>query len=73
MGHEVTVLDAAEKPGGSMRYKVPKEQLPEEILDAEIDIMVKMGLKFKMECKIGIDVTLDQIREGFDAVFENYW
>lgn len=68
-GHAVTVIDAAEKPGGAFRYKVPKEELPEEVLDAEIDIMVKMGLQFRMNTKIGVDTTLDQIREEYDAVF----
>ena len=68
-GHAVTIIDANEKPGGSLRYKVPSEDLPVEVLDAEIDLMVKMGLQFQLNTKIGVDTTLDQIREQYDAVF----
>lgn len=68
-GHAVTIIDAASEPGGSLRYKVPKEDLPVEVLNREIELMQKMGLQFRLDTKIGIDVTLDQIRDEFDAVF----
>ena len=67
LGHDVTVRDATHAPGGMMRYGIPKYRLPREILDAEIDRIKNMGIKFEMNTRVD-DVHL-AMDEGFDAVF----
>ena len=67
LGHDVTVRDATHAPGGMMRYGIPKYRLPREILDAEIDRIKNMGIKFEMNTRV--DDVHTAMDEGFDAVF----
>jgi len=68
-GHEVTVFDDHEHLGGMMRYGIPGFRTPRDVLDAEINRIMNMGVKARMNCRIGTDVTLEEIRNEFDAVF----
>ncbi|MBT8224621.1 MAG: FAD-dependent oxidoreductase, partial [Dactylosporangium sp.] len=66
-GHEVTVLERLPKPGGMLTYGIPKYRLPQEVVDAEVRMLVE-DAPFAIET--GTDVTdLAGLRErGFDAV-----
>lgn len=68
-GHEVTVFDDHEYLGGMMRYGIPGFRTPRDVLDAEIQRILDLGVKTRMNCRIGTDVTLAEIRAEFDAVF----
>ncbi len=68
-GHEVTIFDDHEFLGGMMRYGIPGFRTPREVLDAEIDRIIALGVKTRMKCRVGKDITLEQIRKEFDAVF----
>ncbi len=68
-GHDVTVFDDHELLGGMMRYGIPGFRTPRDVLDAEIQRILDLGVKTRLNCKIGKDVTLEQIRSEFDAVF----
>ncbi len=68
-GYGVTVFEAFPKAGGMLRYGIPVYRLPREILDAEIQRIVDLGVELKCGATIGDDVTLDQLRKDFDAVF----
>jgi NADPH-dependent glutamate synthase beta subunit-like oxidoreductase len=68
MGHEVEIRDASELPGGMMRYGIPEYRLPRDVLDAEIERLKKLGIKFVQNyvCK---DLLADQAEGGFGAAF----
>lgn len=68
-GLRCTVFDDHEKPGGMLRYAVPKEHLPIEVLDKEIALIEKLGMKFKGQTRIGTDLLMEDLRRDFDAVF----
>ncbi len=68
-GHDVTVFDEHEHLGGMMRYGIPGFRTPREVLDAEIKRIIDLGVKTRMKCRVGTDVTLEQIHKEFDAVF----
>lgn len=51
-GFEVTVYEALHELGGVLRYGIPEFRLPNEIVDAEIDVLAKMGVKFMTNCII---------------------
>ncbi|MHB1099723.1 MAG: FAD-dependent oxidoreductase, partial [Burkholderiales bacterium] len=68
-GHDVTIFDDHELLGGMMRYGIPGFRTPRDVLDAEIQRILDLGVKTRMNCKIGKDVTLEQIRSEFDAIF----
>ena len=68
-GHAVTIFDERKEAGGMMRYGIPGFRTPREVLDAEIQRIVDLGVTLRMNCRIGTDITLDDIKTGFDAVF----
>jgi NADPH-dependent glutamate synthase beta subunit-like oxidoreductase len=68
-GHSVTIFDERKETGGMMRYGIPGFRTPREVLDAEIARIVDLGVTLRMNCRIGTDITLDDIKAGFDAVF----
>ena len=68
MGHDVTVYEGAELPGGMMRYGIPKYRLPRPILDAEIERIRATGVT--IVCSREVTDLEKERREGkFDAVF----
>ena len=68
LGHAVTVFDAGPKPGGMMRFGIPRYRLPRKILDSEIERIVALGVTIELDHKVtGI---LEAMQEGaFDAAF----
>ena len=68
-GHAVTVFDAMPKMGGMLRYGIPAYRLPKSVLDREIDEIARLGVEMKNGVKLGRDVTLEEIRAKYDAVF----
>jgi len=68
LGHAVTVMDAGPYMGGMMRFGIPKYRLPREILDAEMQRIVDLGVTVKLNSKV--DNILDEMKKGsFDAAF----
>ena len=68
-GHAVTVFDDHEYLGGMMRYGIPGYRTPRDILDAEIQRILNLGVEVRLKTKVGVDVTMEQINKDFDAVF----
>jgi NADPH-dependent glutamate synthase beta subunit-like oxidoreductase/Pyruvate/2-oxoacid:ferredoxin oxidoreductase delta subunit len=68
-GHAVTIFDEHEHLGGMMRYGIPGFRTPREVLDAEIDRILELGVETRLKCRVGTDVTMDELRRDFDAVF----
>jgi len=68
-GHAVTIFDEHEYLGGMMRYGIPGFRTPRDVLDAEIQRILDLGVEAKLNCHIGKDITLEQIRKDYDAVF----
>ena len=68
LGHQVTVIEAGPLVGGMMRYGIPKYRLPREILDAEMQRVVQMGVRVILDTKV--ENILETMQEGkYDAVF----
>jgi 2-oxoacid:acceptor oxidoreductase delta subunit (pyruvate/2-ketoisovalerate family) len=68
VGHEVTVRDAGPRPGGMMRYGIPAYRLPRDVLDAEVQRILELGVTF--EASSPVRNVLDAMRDGgFDAAF----
>jgi NADPH-dependent glutamate synthase beta subunit-like oxidoreductase len=68
-GHDVTIFDEHEFLGGMMRYGIPGFRTPRDVLDAEIQRILDLGVKTRMNTHVGKDVTMEQIRQEFDSVF----
>ena len=52
-----------------LRYGIPEYRLPKKVLDHEIEIIRRKGVKFVYNCRIGKDITLQTLRNDNDAVF----
>lgn len=63
-GVACTVYDANPEPGGFLRYGTGEAQLPRATLEAEIEVLQRMGVAFERGVRVGHDVTLDALREA---------
>jgi 2-oxoacid:acceptor oxidoreductase delta subunit (pyruvate/2-ketoisovalerate family) len=68
MGHDVTLRDAGPLAGGMMRFGIPKYRLPRDVLDAEVQRILDLGVELELNSKV--TNVLEAMEEGsFDAVF----
>ena len=68
-GHEVTIYDANEEPGGSLRYSIPEFRLPGKVVEKELTPLWDAGVRFVGESELGYEVDPDGLFDaGFDAV-----
>jgi glutamate synthase (NADPH/NADH) small chain len=71
LGYEVTVFEALQQCGGVLTYGIPEFRLPKAIVQAEVDYLKKLGVKFVMDYIVGKNSTIRELmeKEGYDAVF----
>ena len=69
-GYDITVFEKEEKLGGMLTLGIPSFRLEKDVVEAEIDILREMGVKFKTGYEIGKDTTIKKMRtEGFKAFY----
>ncbi|MEJ2224707.1 MAG: FAD-dependent oxidoreductase [Syntrophobacterales bacterium] len=69
-GYRSTMFEALDKPGGMLRVGIPDYRLPKEVLDREIDNILRFGVELKTNTALGKDFTLDELfDQGYKAVF----
>ncbi|MEG1521861.1 MAG: NADPH-dependent glutamate synthase [Bacteroidales bacterium] len=69
-GYDVTVFEALHEIGGVLKYGIPEFRLPNHIVDAEIDIMRQMGVKFMPNVVVGKTLSYEDMHEmGFKGIF----
>jgi NADH-quinone oxidoreductase subunit F len=70
MGYPTTVFEALGMAGGMLMVGVPQFRLPAEIVQKEIEYIVKRGVEIRLNTPINVNYTLEDLRrEGFKAVF----
>ena len=67
-GHNVTVFEREDRPGGLLMYGIPNMKLDKSVVLRRIRLMEQEGVTFKTGCNIGKDVLADEILSDFDAV-----
>ena len=67
-GHHVTVYERDDRLGGLMRYGIPEYKLEKATLNQRLAQMRVEGTRFVTECEVGVDLTVEQLREQHDAV-----
>jgi len=69
-GYDVTVFEKEDKLGGMLMLGIPAYRLEKEVLEAEIDIIRELGVKFVTGVEVGRHTTLQDLRkQGFHAFF----
>ena len=70
MGHEVTIFEAADEPGGMMRYGIPEYRLPRGVISKEIRNILGLGVTLEVGSPLTQERGITQLRaDGFDAFF----
>jgi NADPH-dependent glutamate synthase beta subunit-like oxidoreductase/Pyruvate/2-oxoacid:ferredoxin oxidoreductase delta subunit len=68
-GYRVTVYDARERAGGMLRYGVPDYRLPQDILEAEIQKILDLGIELKLGVEVGKDISLEELRSLHSSLY----
>jgi NADPH-dependent glutamate synthase beta subunit-like oxidoreductase len=68
-GYPVTIFEAFDKPGGMLRYGIPPYRLPKDVLDAEIQNILDLGVTLRCNVKVGEDIPFEKLRKEYDAVY----
>ncbi|MEK7993639.1 MAG: FAD-dependent oxidoreductase, partial [Planctomycetota bacterium] len=68
-GFAVTVYEAMPAGGGMLRWGIPEYRLPKKVLDHEIELIRRKGVRFEYNCRIGRDITVETLRGDYDAIF----
>ena len=68
LGYKVTIYDRYDRPGGLLIYGIPNFKLEKFVVERRTEYLKKCGIKFKLNCDIGKNITFDEIRKNHDAV-----
>lgn len=69
-GHDVTIFEALPRLGGMLIWGIPAYRLPRDVLDAEIEMILSLGVEAKCDQRLGRDFSIQDLKDdGFDAVF----
>ena len=67
-GHDVVVYERADRIGGLLRYGIPEFKMEKRFLDRRLDQMRAEGTEFRTSVNVGVDLSVDELRTGHDAV-----
>jgi glutamate synthase (NADPH/NADH) small chain len=67
-GHSVTVFEKNDRIGGLLRYGIPNFKLEKYVLDRRIEQMEAEGVNFQTNAHIGINISVESLRENYDAI-----
>ena len=68
VGHDITVFERDNKIGGLLRYGIPDFKLEKNIIDRRVNILKEEGIEFKCSINVGVDISIEELQEKFDAV-----
>lgn len=69
-GYDVTVFEKQKQLGGMLTLGIPSYRLEKDVIEAEIDVLREMGVKFETGVEVGKDTTIQQLRDkGFHAFY----
>lgn len=69
-GYAVTVFEKEARLGGMLTLGIPSYRLEKDVIEAEIDVIRRMGVEFRTGVNVGRDVTIQQLRDqGYDAFY----
>ena len=70
-GHDVTLFEAFQKPGGVLVYGIPEFRLPKAIVEKEVEGLRQMGVKVETNFVVGRTRNLRDLmgKDGYDAVY----
>ncbi len=67
-GHEVTVYEKSDRPGGLLMYGIPNMKLEKQVILRRVKILEEEGITFKCSVNVGVDITYEELKANYDAV-----
>ena len=67
-GHQVTVFERDDAPGGLLRYGIPDFKLEKWVIDRRIGVMEQEGVIFKCNSNVGVNVSINDLLREFHAI-----
>lgn len=68
VGHDVTVFERDDRIGGLLRYGIPEFKMEKKVLDRRLEQMEAEGVTFKTNCHVGDNVSIDELKNDYDAL-----
>ncbi|MBQ6387528.1 MAG: glutamate synthase subunit beta [Ruminococcus sp.] len=67
-GHNVTVFERSDRPGGLLMYGIPNMKLEKNIIERRMDIMREEGIAFRTNTNVGKDISFEELKKEFDCI-----
>lgn len=67
-GHQVTVFERDDAPGGLLRYGIPDFKLEKWVIDRRVKIMVEEGVEFRFHSNVGVNVSVHDLLREYHAI-----
>ncbi len=67
-GHNVTVFERDDRVGGLLMYGIPNMKLDKEVVQRRVQLLSKEGIKFKTNTEVGKDLSIQKLRQKYDAI-----
>ena len=67
-GHEVTVFERDDQPGGLLRYGIPDFKLEKWVIDRRITFMKEEGIVFRCNANVGVNTNISDLLREFHAI-----
>jgi len=68
VGHEVTVYERADRPGGLLMYGIPNMKLDKKVVERRIKLLQESGVQFILNTEVGVDIPAQELLDKYDAV-----
>ena len=68
-GYEVTIYEAESKAGGVLTYGITPSRLPQDVVDYDVSMVEKLGVKFVFNTRVGKDIKMEELQKDYKAVF----
>ena len=70
LGHGVTIFEALHVAGGVLTYGIPEFRLPKDIVQAEVNYVISLGVRLELDSVVGKTISVDELlNSGYQAVF----
>ena len=70
MGHDITIFESADEPGGMLRFGIPEYRLPRSVISREISNILSLGVKLRTKTPLSGNYGISDLKkEGFDSIF----
>ena len=67
-GHEVTLYERSDRIGGLLMYGIPDFKMEKHLVHRRVEQMKAEGVEFVTDCRVGFDITADEMRAKYDAI-----